>query len=154
MAKAGSASAVADLFTKDLLLSIKPEYAIAIVDGRKTVELRRKFPEDVAGGSKAFIYSSSPVQAVVAFAVIERVDRLALERLWQRHGKASCVDRATFDAYFLGQSIGCGVVLRSITSLANPIPREDLKSRFGILPPQSFMYLPADVEKQLFDGDP
>src|SRR6266851_9958504 len=76
MVKMGAASAVVDLFPKDLLISIKPEYASAILEGRKTVELRRKFPEDVAFGSRLYIYSSSPIQAVVGIASVTRVDRL------------------------------------------------------------------------------
>jgi predicted transcriptional regulator len=152
MVKASGASAVVDLFPKDLLLSIKPEYASAIMAGRKTVELRRKFPEDVAPGSRAYIYSSSPVQAVIGIATVDRVDRMPLDILWKKHGQASCIDRLTFNEYFVGQADGCAVVLKSVKALAHPIARDALKATLGIVPPQSFMYLPAEFEKKFANG--
>jgi predicted transcriptional regulator len=147
MAKVSTSSALVDLFPKDFLVSIKPEYVNAIVDGRKTVELRKKFPEDVANGSRAYIYSSSPVQAVVAVASLERVDRLPLEELWEFHGRSSCIDRATFDEYFGRETHGCGILLGSVRPLASPIERRRLHDLLGVIPPQSFMYLPSEFER-------
>jgi predicted transcriptional regulator len=36
-----------DLFRHDFVVSIKPEYALKIIEGCKTVELRRRFPAAV-----------------------------------------------------------------------------------------------------------
>lgn len=152
MAKVSGAAAIVDLFPKDLLLSIKPEYADAIIEGRKTVELRRKFPQDVSAGSRAYIYSSSPIQAIIGIAIIERIDRMPLDHLWRVHGPASCIDRNTFDEYFAGQSSGCAVVLRSVRRLKQPVSRRTMKSSTGVVPPQSFMYLPPEFEKKLYNA--
>jgi len=146
-------SAVVDLFPKDLLVSIRPKYASAIIEGRKTVEFRRKFPEDVAPGSRAYIYSSRPVQAVIGIAVIERVERMLTTLLWHKHGFAACIDQATFDDYFHGQSDGFAVVLKSAHMLSPAISRSMLKNILSIRPPQSFMYLPSDFERRFLDGN-
>jgi predicted transcriptional regulator len=53
---------------RDLLVSVRPKYASQILSGKKTVELRRKFPETIAAGTLALIYSSSPVRAIVRYA--------------------------------------------------------------------------------------
>lgn len=152
MTKLSKDSAVVDLFPKDLLVSIKPKYAAAIIDGRKTVEFRRKFPEDVAPGSRAYIYSSRPVQAVNGLVIIERVERMRIAPLWDKHGFAACVDRATFDDYFRGQLDGLAVVIRSAHILSPGIPRSTLKDILRIVPPQSFMYLPLQLEGRLLNG--
>jgi hypothetical protein len=55
-------------FRRDVLVSIRPNFASKILDGDKTVELRRKFPEVGAMGMTALIYSSSPVSAIVGYA--------------------------------------------------------------------------------------
>ena len=54
---------------RNVLISVRPLYAKEIVEGRKTVELRRKFPGTEAAGGTVVIYSSSPVRAVVAVAL-------------------------------------------------------------------------------------
>jgi hypothetical protein len=44
----------------DILISIQPEYADQIMDGCKTVELRRRFVETLDQDTRLFIYSSNP----------------------------------------------------------------------------------------------
>jgi hypothetical protein len=46
---------VFDFANQDVLFSIKPNYADKILDGRKTVELRRRFTNSEVIGSLAFI---------------------------------------------------------------------------------------------------
>ena len=55
-------------FTRDLLISLHPRHASNILSGEKTVELRRRFPEQRTRGALALIYSTAPVQAVVGVA--------------------------------------------------------------------------------------
>jgi predicted transcriptional regulator len=54
-------------------MNIRPPHASKILDGQKTVELRRKFPELTTKGTIALIYSSSPVRVIVGYARIKRV---------------------------------------------------------------------------------
>ena len=46
--------------TRDILMSVKLQYANLLVDGVKSIELRRKFPEFISSGTKCLIYSTSP----------------------------------------------------------------------------------------------
>src|SRR5258708_7579220 len=87
---------------RDLLVSIRPCYASKILDGQKTVELRRRFPEHNAVGATAFIYSSSPVCAVVGFARIRHVLKLPVSEIWRDYGAAACISKDDFKAYFVG----------------------------------------------------
>jgi hypothetical protein len=47
-------------FTRDLLVSLHPRHAANILSGKKTVELRRRFPEKHTHGAFALIYSTAP----------------------------------------------------------------------------------------------
>ena len=78
---------------RDFLVSIRPTHVEKIVGGLKTVELRRRFSEDVAPGAIILIYSTSPTQAIVGSASISGVRRLQLDDLWERYGDAACIDR-------------------------------------------------------------
>ena len=50
-----------------------------VLDGRKTVELRRRFTNSEVIGSLAFIYSTSPVRELVGYARIRDVRRLGVK---------------------------------------------------------------------------
>jgi predicted transcriptional regulator len=47
-------------FTRDLLVSLHPHHAFNILTGKKTVELRRRFPEQHTRGALVLIYSTAP----------------------------------------------------------------------------------------------
>ncbi len=76
---------------RDVLVSVQPKFVSKILDGDKTVELRRRFPETTVTGALVLIYSSSPVRAVVGYARIRQVLRLPIAQLWRQHGVAACV---------------------------------------------------------------
>lgn len=126
---------------RDVLLSIRPVYADKIIGGAKTVEFRRRFPRNLSPGTTMLIYSSSPTRAIIGCADIKRVDRLSIESLWRKHGKAGCIERSAFFDYFDGLKQGYAIVLENVRRLRSRVPAADLKTQFGFVAPQSFMYL-------------
>src|SRR5664279_3272925 len=128
-------------FTRDVLVSIHPDYASKILCGEKTVELRRRFPQVGAAGGMALIYSTSPVQAVVGFARIKHVLKLPVSRIWKEHGDAACISRADFYSYFSGVREGFAILFDGVWPLKKQIKATDLLARFGIVPPQSYRYV-------------
>jgi predicted transcriptional regulator len=95
---------------RDFLFSIKPGYAELIVEGEKTVELRRRFTKNVAAGSIVLIYCTSPTQAIIGFARIKKVELLPLDTLWSKHGSRAKIDEEDFDSYFLGCDEGYAIL--------------------------------------------
>jgi predicted transcriptional regulator len=138
-------------FRRDVLVSIRPHYASKILGGEKTVELRRKFPEVGAIGVKAFIYSSSPVRAIVGYARIKDVLKLTVSKIWREHGAAACISKSEFDAYFAGLEDGFAIVFESVQPLKKLFKAADLEAQFGIVPPQSYRYVGGDCVALLSD---
>lgn len=134
---------------RDLVLSIKPEYSNKILVGKKTVELRRRFPLATAPGSIAYIYSTSPVRALVGAAEIHDVERLPIPTLWQRHGKSASIRKADFEAYFHGLDEGYAVIMARPRSFSRPLDLTELKERFGFQAPQSFLYAKPNLQRAL-----
>ena len=66
---------VGSVASEFLVLSVRPLFAEAIVDRRKTIEIRRQRP-NVKPGTLGLVYSPSPMQAVVGSF---RVDIFSLE---------------------------------------------------------------------------
>lgn len=123
------------------LVSVHPDWAEAIVDGRKTVELRRQAPKRPL--DYVVVYSTSPVKRVVGWAPVREVVVGSPASIWRTWGKSSGVPRATFRAYFSGTGTGYAIVLGPAVRLEEPMPLESL----GLVrPPQSFQYLNGNAD--------
>jgi len=138
------------LFKRDVLVSIKPVYVEKILDGQKTVELRRKFP-DTSVGATILIYSTSPVQAVVGYARIKAVLKMPVDEIWSDFGDSACIRKTDFDDYFDGLDAGYAIQLEGVTALERQMPASELRDAFGFVPPQSFRYLDGDYNSLLRD---
>jgi predicted transcriptional regulator len=128
-------------YTRDLLVSLHPRHASGILSGEKTVELRRRFPDQHMHGALAFIYSTTPVQALVGVARIKHVLKLPVPRIWKEYSVAARVSKAEIKSYFSGLREGYVILLEEARPLKRKLTMEDLKSRFGIVPPQSYRYV-------------
>lgn len=124
-----------------LLVSIKPQYAELILDGTKTVELRRVRPH-VQTGATVLIYASSPAMEMVGTATVAAVDVRDAEAIWAEHGSAAGIDRAAYDEYFAGSDQAVAITLTNVRPLRRRVPLTELRQRItGFNPPQSFRYL-------------
>jgi predicted transcriptional regulator len=127
-----------------VLVSLKPEFASAVAEGRKTVELRRRFPA-VTAGVRLVIYATKPVGAVVGTAPIEAVQSASLDSIWRRHRGEVALTKARFDEYFASRSQGFAVLLGRFEALG-PIESATVGAIIpGFRPPQSWMYVDAEA---------
>jgi predicted transcriptional regulator len=125
----------------DIIISIRPPHVEDILAGRKTVELRRRFPIAMGDGGLMLIYASSPEQSLIGAARIEGVRRMTPAGLWRSFREQACVPKAYFNDYFCGASEGFGVLLGSVVRFEEAIPVSELKERFRFSPPQSYRYV-------------
>ena len=118
------------------LLSIKPEYAEAIFDGRKRFEFRRSiFREDV---ETVVVYMSSPVKQVVGEFRVEGVIADDIDALWDRTESQAGIGRDKFMSYFAGRDKGYAIEIGKVKRYGRP---RNLEESYGVRPPQSFLYL-------------
>ena len=122
-----------------IFLSIRPRYAEKIIDGTKTVELRRVRPKYISTGALVLMYVSSPVKSLIGAFKVNQVVENPLGDLWKLVQNRAGISRSEFDAYFEGASTGVGIFFNEIQLFHNPIELEDLKL-IGFRPPQGFRY--------------
>ena len=134
---------------RDLVLSIKPQYSSLILEGRKTVELRRRFPIRVPKGTLAFIYSTTPAQEMVGMVQIKGVHMKPIADIWSEFSLMACVDKADFDHYFNGLHEGYVLQFENARSLNRKVGLQELRERFRFEPPQSFLYASSDLSGAL-----
>ncbi len=117
---------------EQVLMSIRPRFADAILSGKKTVELRRRKP-GFGEGTTVMIYASAPEQKVAGHFAVGSVISASPSELWQRVGQRSGVTKAEFDAYFAGCAVAHAIEIEQPTRLS--------PSRLAFRPPQSWQYL-------------
>ena len=137
--------------SREIVLSIHPRYCSMILTGEKTVELRRRFPVSGICGSIAYIYSTSPVQAMVGRVEILDVVKLPVNTIWHIYGREACIEQEDFDSYFATVAVGSVLKLRNPAPFSRPLKLAELRQRFGFEPPQSFVYAKADLIGALHD---
>jgi predicted transcriptional regulator len=123
---------------KRVLLSVKPQFAEAILAGNKTFEFRRALFRS-ADVTTVVLYASSPTCKVVGEFTIDEVLTLALNDLWKTTREGGGIARSYFDEYFEGRSTGHALKVKRTRRYRAPLC---LRKDFGIShPPQSFRYL-------------
>jgi len=134
----------------EAIISIKPLFAEAILDGRKTVELRRRIPS-VEVGARLWVYATRPVAAVVGIAMIDTISRGTPEAVWETYSDRIAIDRYDFDRYFEGASEAIGIRLSSVQRV-HPISIERLRLwKKGFHPPQVLSRLSHAEAKGLLE---
>jgi predicted transcriptional regulator len=139
---------------RDVVLSVRPLYSDKIFEGKKTIELRRRFPVAAPRGAIAYIYSTSPIRAMVGSAEIKNVIKLPVAEIWKKFGKMAQITKVDFDDYFAGLKEGFALKISNARSFSRPINLTELRSRFGFEPPQSFLYATTLLRTALQDEYP
>jgi predicted transcriptional regulator len=134
------------------LLSIRPRFANAILNGDKTVEVRRRRVW-IADGSLCLLYASSPVRALVGAVRVRQTDVDNAESLWSRWGAQTALTRGEFDSYVDGSVLPCAIELESAMRLHDPVPLAELRRRRGdFVTPQSYRFVDAREFATLTNG--
>lgn len=136
---------------RDVVLSVRPVYSDKIFEGKKTVELRRRFPIAAPRGTIAYIYSTSPVRAMVGSTKIEHVIKLPVADIWKKFGKMAQITKSDFDDYFSGLENGFALKISDARPFSRPLNLTELRDRFGFEPPQSFLYATPVLRTALRD---
>lgn len=123
-----------------VLVSVKPEFVTAMAEGRKRVELRRRFPV-VPYGTQLLIYATHPVGALVGTAPIKDVQAATLSTIWREHRQEVALTKDRFDRYFASRSSGFAVLLGKFEPLGPLASAAVAQIIPGFRPPQSWRYV-------------
>lgn len=121
-----------------VLLSIKPKYVSAILNGTKKYEFRKQIYRDRSRGI-VFIYSSSPTKKIVACFRPGEIVEGHPDYLWEQFWDVSGIEEEAFFEYFAGREIGYAIRIDELERFGTPIDPHEIFDRF--VPPQSFRYV-------------
>src|SRR4051794_8665524 len=103
-----------------VLLSVRPRFAASLLDGTKTVEVRRRRVR-VPDGAVCLLYASSPMRALVGAITVSTTESASAEDLWSRHGHAMGLDRKEYDEYLEGAANPCAIIVGTATAFGAAI---------------------------------
>ncbi len=122
---------------ENLLISIKPPIVEAILDGRKTYEYRKYIP--AAKIKNLVIYSTYPVQRIVAVAEVLKIRENTVSAIWEGTQDGAGVSFEEYQRYFAGKTKAYAFKLGRVFPLPIPIKLSELDPRLS--PPQSYSFL-------------
>lgn len=126
------------------LLSLKPPYSAAILNGTKTVEFRkRKLADDI---QTVYMYTTAPTQAVLGYFTVRTQIVNKPDKLWELFSHTAGIRHQQFLDYYKHTEQAVGIVIKKACRYPQPFPLTALDPRGK--PPQSIKYLtyiPAHV---------
>ena len=120
-----------------VILSIKPKYCQAIVEGTKRYEFRKRIPKNWKE-ARFLIYASSPIQRIIGeFKSTEVIDA-SPEEIWKKCQEEAGISKEEFCSYFKSTKSAFALHIEDFIEY-DPIDPRAALSHFT--PPQSYQYL-------------
>lgn len=121
------------------LMSIRPEFANAILSGEKVVEFRKRpVADDV---SHVLIYATMPVGSLVGWFAVRGQKTMSPKGLWSTFRAVGGISKSRFFEYYDQREHATGILVDTAARFPEPVPLTELGT--SLRPPQSFQYLTA-----------
>lgn len=127
----------------NLIMSIRPKYAQAIIDGKKQYEYRKRLPKrtDI---DKLYVYASKPIKAIIAYFTIGSVISDNPQKVWELTKKDGGITKEQFNDYFKGRDIAHAIKIKDVTELVTPLDPKAIIKDF--VAPQNFIYTEVELD--------
>ncbi len=131
-----------DTDSMNVILSVKPRFAEAIIEGKKRYELRKStFKRENVG--QVYIYSTSPVSKIVGSFEIENVIEGSPVAIWRTCREHAAISKGDFFRYFDRAETAFAIKIARVFRFARPLDPYSLIE--GFRPPQSFRYISSNL---------
>ena len=126
-----------------MIISIKPKYAHAILDGSKFYEYRKRLPKNT-DIDKVYIYASKPTKAIIAYFTIGSIISDNPQKVWELTKKDGGITKKLFYDYFKGRDIAHAIKIEGVTKLVTPLDPKAIIKDFTA--PQNFIYTEVELD--------
>ena len=127
-------------------ISLKPWFLKRILDGSKTVELRRRRLY-LSPNTRLWLYSTLPMGSFVAVALIGNVHHDTPQGVWRRYSRETGLSRAEYDSYACGALWVTAIELEKVTQLIRAVPLSEIRIH-------SKRFQPPQCVAALHESDP
>jgi predicted transcriptional regulator len=128
---------------EDILISVEHDYAVKMLNGSKTAEIRRRQLR-IQPGTRLWVYSKLPRGHIELVAIADEVVAAPPQTLWELYRERIAITRFEFRSYLQGVEVACAILLRDITPLRPALKLQALRRTCrDFHPPQFFKRLVA-----------
>ena len=135
---------------RTLLISLYERHSQNILNGLKTIELRKSKPtkllESCSLPCNIFLYETKPTSAIIGVANVIGVENFTPFEWCKKH-KDLCLTEQEIISYLNGKP-GYGLKVNNARRLKTPISLSQMK-KWGITPPQGYYYLSSEMALEL-----
>lgn len=136
-----------------VLLSVRPPHVDRLLDGTKTVELRRRVWR-VPPGSVILLYASGQRRALVGSLLVRTIETGTLDGIWSRRGADAALTREEFDDYFAGATQAVAIHVGGARRLETPVSLGELRRRRPTFTaPRTFRYMAPQELSEILNGE-
>jgi predicted transcriptional regulator len=127
-------------FSDKVVLSVNKKYSDLIFDGKKQVEIRRKFPTRLQG-KRAVVYETQPSASLRGEVTISAVVKGHPNEIWERFGERAGCSYEEFESYVGSTEEIAALELKDLNPYLAPVGISLLYKFIeeDIRPPQSFL---------------
>jgi predicted transcriptional regulator len=126
------------------LASIRPKYVDLLLNGTKTVELRRR-KVNIPDNSILWVYSTLPIGVVIAVANVVRVYHGSPNAVWKKFSMRIGLSKSEFMSYTENARCVTAIDIKSIFRLKRTVPLEEIRAlSASFQPPQSIVTIRGD----------
>lgn len=123
----------------NVLLSIRPKYAEAIVEGKKLFEFRKVMFKDNSV-DRVYLYATKPLGKVIGSFKVGEIICREPKLLWEELGHLSGINSSEeFFKYFENSSVGFAIEIKDLEVFQESIVPQEFIADF--IPPRSFKYI-------------
>ena len=128
---------------KDLMfISIKPKYLELILEGSKTIELRKCKPSSFFD-SYIILYATNPEKKVVGICELVEIIETTPEEMWISHSDQLGINKNEFFTYYSGSNTAIGLKIKNVIRIDKYLSLETIKNiEPSFSPPQTYKYIP------------
>lgn len=132
----------------DVLLSIRPRFAAAILRGEKRYEFRKSRFARRSG--RVLLYATAPVRRIVGAFTVRSIVEDRPRELWTRCRDGAGIGRDELLGYFGERETGVAIEVGDVETFNPPVDPAQLVPDF--VPPQSFRYVDEAIVGGKGDG--
>jgi predicted transcriptional regulator len=126
-------------------MSIRPNFAEAIIRGQKQVEFRKRpIANDV---THVLVYATRPVSGVIGAFTVAGQEISSPSSLWESFGDLGYIASKEFEDYFRSCQQGTCIRVGEVFWTTQPISIEEVLGHRR--PPQSFQYIAPELASLL-----
>lgn len=117
-------------------LSIKGIYAERIMNGTKTIELRKR-PIGMELGDLILLYETAPDSIIQGGFIADKLISLPVSKMWDKYHSSMGVEKKFYDSYFENCEIAYGTLVYKSFTFSCLSLKEIYKLCPGFVPPQA-----------------